>query len=492
MLNPSFLAHTMSAHSNTPFYPALQGLYNYISGPIRERLATFEYDWFYDRASSDAYYEHVGDLSFFSNFGALPRIDELNTASRMILLLALAPHLHPYFYDLAMLESFPEGDIPVEFGGLRNSGYHGLIPTIDTALLLLAGSNPKARRELLLTILNSKSRLLESGILTLGELPAGEPEGSRPLIIAPHALHYFLYDEYFEPVVSEPEPNPSQCVCQCSTPTPTTPTPDELPADFPAQEITPLYDWNKLVLAPNTRALVEDVRNWVKNRNALNNNWGMGGLFKPGYRVLFYGPSGTGKTMTALLLGGDANERVYRVDLSMVMSKYIGETEKNLGKLFDNLHGSNKVLFFDEADALFGKRTETRDAHDRFANQEVAYLLQRIEEYDGLVILASNLKGNLDTAFSRRFQAMIPFAMPTAIERRKLWKNIKDAYPTRFGELLTDPLANRYELSGASIVNVVQFAALRALAYRPVKEELQYDDLIEGIRSEYQKDGRLL
>lgn len=482
----------MSISTNTVFYPAVQGLYDYLSDSIGPQLANSNYEWFYSTNKADDFNEKVPDFSFVDNFDQLSGVSTLGKKERMVLLLALVPHLQPYFYELALLKSFPDGDIPVEFGGLRNNMHHGLIPTLDTALLLVAGSSPELRRKMLSNVFSEKSAFAEYGILTLGELPAGEPEGSRPLIIAPHALHYFLYEEYIEPVISEPEPNPGQCVCQCATPTPP-PTPtDELPADFPAQEITPLYNWDKLVLAPNTLALVEDVRNWVKNRSALNTSWGMGELFKPGYRVLFYGPSGTGKTMTALLLGGDTNERVYRVDLSMVMSKYIGETEKNLGKLFDKIQGTNKVLFFDEADALFGKRTETRDAHDRFANQEVAYLLQRIEEYDGLVILASNLKGNLDTAFSRRFQAMIPFPMPTAVERRKLWTNIKDAYPERFGELLTDPLANRYELSGASIVNVVQFAALRALAYTPVKEELQYDDLIEGIRTEYQKDGRLL
>ena len=126
---------------------------------------------------------------------------------------------------------------------------------------------------------------------------------------------------------------------------------------------------------------------------------------KPGYRALFHGPPGTGKTLTATLLGKHTGRPVFRIDLSRVVSKYIGETEKNLSRLFDKAEHKDWILFFDEADALFGKRTEIRDAHDKYANQEVAYLLQRIESYAGLVILATNQRGNIDEAFLRRFQA---------------------------------------------------------------------------------------
>ena len=155
---------------------------------------------------------------------------------------------------------------------------------------------------------------------------------------------------------------------------------------------------------------------------------------------------------------------MFRIDLSRVVSKYIGETEKNLARLFDRAEHKNWILFFDEADALFGKRTEIRDAHDKYANQEVAYLLQRIENYAGLVILASNQRGNLDEAFLRRFQAVIHFPVPMAEDRRDLWQR---AFPSQI-QVADDvdwrDIASRFELTGAGIVNVAHFCAIEALA----------------------------
>ena len=151
------------------------------------------------------------------------------------------------------------------------------------------------------------------------------------------------------------------------------------------------------------------------------NDWGLGRRLRHGHRSLFYGPPGTGRTMTTCLLGQRLGRDVFRIALSAVVSKYIGETEKNLEGLFGRAENMNCILFFDEADAPFGKRTNVSDAHDRYANQEVAYLLQRVEDYDGLVILASNYSSNIDEAFMRRFQAVVHFPMPTQTERKRLW-----------------------------------------------------------------------
>ena len=168
--------------------------------------------------------------------------------------------------------------------------------------------------------------------------------------------------------------------------------------------------WSDLVLADTTRAQLEELKGWLENRVKLERKWDSGIALKKGYHVLFHGPPGTGKTLTASLLGKLADKEVYKVDLALVISKYIGETEKNLSKVFDKAENKDWILFFDEADALFGKRTQVADAHDRYANQEVSYLLQRIEEYAGLVILASNLTDGIDQAFLRRFQRIIRFA----------------------------------------------------------------------------------
>ena len=182
---------------------------------------------------------------------------------------------------------------------------------------------------------------------------------------------------------------------------------------------------------------------------------------------------------------------VYRIDLSLVVSKFIGETEKNLSRLFVRAEHKNWILFFDEADALFGKRTNVRDAHDKYANQEISYLLQKIENYNGLLILASNFKANIDTAFSRRFQSIIHFAMPGPAERLKLWKGILTT------ELMEDEsqleaIATSYELSGASILNVAQACFLQNMNQDGTIDPISKSDLEVAIAREFTKEGKIL
>ncbi len=211
---------------------------------------------------------------------------------------------------------------------------------------------------------------------------------------------------------------------------------------------------------------------------------------KPGYRALFYGPPGTGKTLTATLLGKYTGKDVFRIDLSRVVSKYIGETEKNLSRLFDKAENKNWILFFDEADALFGKRTDIRDAHDKYANQEVAYLLQRIEAYNGLVILATNQRGNIDDAFIRRFQAIIHFPLPGARERQEIWQK---AFPVQIElEKAIDwqQIASRYELTGAGIINVAHYCAVAVLASKV--HRLSLKQLEAAVMREYIKEGKVV
>jgi len=173
-----------------------------------------------------------------------------------------------------------------------------------------------------------------------------------------------------------------------------------------------------------------------------------------------------------------------------VVSKYIGETEKNLSRLFDKAENKNWILFFDEADALFSKRTDVRDAHDKYANQEVAYLLQRIEGYNGLVILASNQRANIDDAFVRRLQAIIPFPIPQQEERYEIWRRI---FPTQIalaGDVDWRRIAARHELTGANILNVTHFCAIEALANQSMQVDLK--SLETAIKREYVKEGKVM
>jgi len=182
-----------------------------------------------------------------------------------------------------------------------------------------------------------------------------------------------------------------------------------LPNDFFAKPITTELTWDDLDLPRDTLSRIHEIEKWIKNSNSLLKKWDMTKRLKSGYRALFYGTSEKQKTLTASLLGRYTNKDVYRIDLSLVVSKYIGETEKNLSALFDRAKNKDWILFFDEADALFGKRTGVKDAHDKYANQEVSYLLQRMEEYAGLAILATNTKEDIDEAFLRRFNSIIRF-----------------------------------------------------------------------------------
>ena len=228
----------------------------------------------------------------------------------------------------------------------------------------------------------------------------------------------------------------------------------------------------------------------MKYGERIRKEWGLESRIKPGYRALFYGPSGSGKTFTATLLGKEVGKDVFCVDLSMVVSKFIGETEKNLSHVFEVAENKDWILFFDEADALFGKRTNVKDSHDRYANQEVAYLLQRVENYRGLVILSTNFKSNIDEAFARRFQVMVPFRMPEPEQRKRLWYDTFSSSVILEKDIDLNFISEEYELSGGSIVNVVQYCSLMAMSRGECI--IRKDDIIEGIRKEFAKVGKIL
>jgi SpoVK/Ycf46/Vps4 family AAA+-type ATPase len=249
-------------------------------------------------------------------------------------------------------------------------------------------------------------------------------------------------------------------------------------------------EWDDVALHPDTVREIREIEHWIRFNDTVLDDWGMRKRVKPGYRALFHGPPGTGKTLTATLLGKYTGRPVFRVDLSRVVSKYIGETEKNLSRLFDKAEHKDWILFFDEADALFGKRTEVRDAHDKYANQEVAYLLQRIESYAGLVILATNQRGNVDEAFLRRFQASVNFPMPRPAERLGIWSRSFPAQITVAEDVNWRDLAARFDLTGAGIVNVAHFCALEALANST--RRVDRTSLEVAILREMVKEGKIV
>ncbi len=257
-----------------------------------------------------------------------------------------------------------------------------------------------------------------------------------------------------------------------------------------AHRIEPHVGWEDLVLPGDILVQLREVAARARYRDRVLDEWSMGAKSSKGRGLtgLFAGDSGTGKTMSAEVMAGDLGLDLYVIDLSTVVDKYIGETEKNLDRIFGEADRVNAVLLFDEADALFGKRSEVSDARDRYANVEVAYLLQRMEQFDGVAILTTNLRANLDEAFTRRLDGIVDFPMPEEIDRRRLWeRHLRPTLPLAT-DIDVDFLARSFKLSGGNIRNICVAAAYFAAAD---DGEVTMGRLIRATEREYQKLGRL-
>lgn len=401
------------------------------------------------------------DLSGDDSFYAVAVRDlGLDAEERFVLILALIPHIRPQLLDTFFIrnKNFDRGF--TEFGGWKGKTHGGFLPTCETAAFILAGTD-LAKRVGLMRMFEDDHVFARKGVLKAVGGDDGEPFFSSVLSLSP---------DYRSRLVSGVQHRPNYTV------------------HFPARLITTRLTWDDLVLAPELIEEVENINTWLRHSRTIRDEWGLGRSIKPGYRSLFYGPPGTGKTLTATLIGAAVGADVYRIDLSMMVSKYIGETEKNLASVFDQAENKDWILFFDEADALFGKRTQTTNSHDRYANQEVSYLLQRIEDFPRLVILATNLKANIDEAFARRFQSVVYFPMPDAEQRLRLWRGILCGNVPLDPAVDLESLAEAHEISGGAITNVVGYAAIRAV--QKVVPLIAPDDLIAGIQRERLKEGK--
>lgn len=386
--------------------------------------------------------------------------NNLSVQETLLLLLALVPHVYPDAFDNAIQGQIEgAGDFP-KIGGVRGKNFRGFIPTGETALFLLAGDDLNQRLQVK-ELFNADHFFAKTRILWLEEVPAGEPVMSGKIILSQEYVELFTTGKATRPHFN---------------------------SSFPAKLIQTQLEWSDLVLGEEVMQQIKELEQWLQYNNTLMGDWGMGNRLKKGYRVLFHGPPGTGKTLTASLLGKYTGRDVYKIDLSMVVSKYIGETEKNLENLFAKAEAKNWVLFFDEADALFGKRTGVRDAHDKYANQEVSYLLQRIEDFDGLVMLASNMKNNIDDAFIRRFNSIIRFPLPSETDRAIIWKKSFPHHISFNNNIDVPEAVKKYELTGGNIINIVHYSCLKALEKQG--NEIFLDDVLNGIKRELHKEGK--
>lgn len=395
-----------------------------------------------------------------SPYAMLVKDAGLDFDERLLLILTLIPHVRPDMLDLLFTrnKNFDRGF--TQFGGWKGQSHGGFLPTCETAAFVIAGGD-LAKRFVLVRYLEGESELIKRRVLTLEHQSNGEPFMSAALRMNGEYLDRLTTGVYQKPDYS---------------------------MNFPAKLINTPLSWDDLVLPVEVMIEIETITTWIKNSHTIMEEWGLNKVIKPGYRSLFYGPPGTGKTLTASLIGRAVGADVYRIDLSMVVSKYIGETEKNLANVFDQAESKNWILFFDEADALFGKRTQASSSNDRYANQEISYLLQRVEDFPGVVILASNIKANIDEAFSRRFQSAVYFPMPDTEHRLMLWKRILGNTKNLDMDISLEKLAEDYELSGGAITNVVRFGAINTLQMN--RTQICQEDLIEGVTKELRKEGK--
>jgi hypothetical protein len=396
----------------------------------------------------------MDDPSNYANFIKTYCTDEVE---RIIIVMALANYFKPELFDRFLIKNKGLGKNFTEFGGKTSDKTENIfVPTLRTVAFILFGDQiPDYFRLQFYFEDNHFFRLQNAVLLNIQ---------NQSFLDATFSLGR----EFLQKVTNGNEYKPNYS------------------ADFPASRITTDLDWEDLVLENYIFDEIDIVDTWLKNKEQITEDKLLSKKINKGYKCLFYGPPGTGKTLSATLLGKKNNLDVFRVDLSQVVSKYIGETEKNLASIFDIAENKNWILFFDEAESLFSKRTAVNDAKDKFANQETSYLLQRVENYNGLIILATNLKPNIDLAFSRRLQSVINYAIPNPTQRKALWTNALNGIAD-LSEDEIDKIAKTYKISGGSIKNVIQFAWLKSKAN---KMAITLENLLIGIRRELTKDGK--
>jgi AAA+ superfamily predicted ATPase len=350
-------------------------------------------------------------------------------------------------------------DIYSETGLLSSKASNKYIPTLQTALFLLAGTNITKQAYFHSILLNHA--LFKDQVLHLRKPSAYNNFPNE------HILEFDL--AYYNYLLNGKKPR------------------YDASPDFPASLLETSKDFSDLVLKQHTKTQLDTIMNYAANRSSLFSREGVESKIKPGLIAMLYGPPGTGKTFTVSVISKELGIDAYRIDLSRIISKYIGETEKNLEKIFERLSDKNCILFFDEADALFGKRTEVGDAKDRYANQEVAYLLQRVENFPGLVILASNFKQNLDAAFKRRILVSIYLAPPDSDERLILWNNSLPKYFKYAPENLPDILAEKHPFTGSNIANIIKLSCIQAESEKT--DKITIEIMEPFIKQEYLKEG---
>lgn len=432
-----------------------------------------------------------------------------------VLLITLAPYLYPDLFDTAIgRELSTSAKDPIQIGGVRGQNCRFFLPTGETALCLIAYKN-RQHREKIKEIFGAESIFWTKKILWLEDMQRSEPPMHGRIIMSQDYVELLSSGTHQSPLFSISFPAKKIAGAEIKVNDDTEEEDGHEYYETGENEFeshcrqTKPDPWDQLVINDELNNQIKEIKAWLKFNDRFIKDFGKGKRFRQGFRALFFGPPGTGKTFTAQLLGKQFKKNVYKIDLSMVVSKYIGETEKNLELLFAKAEDKKWILFFDEADSLFGKRTSVRDAHDKYANQEVSYLLQRIEDYNGLIILATNMKNNIDDAFIRRFNSILKFPVPNSDERKIIWKKsfpdtiIFRRAPTDNSDMEIDipEEVKSYELTGGNINNIVHYACLKGYERKaanehrhchdkPEKLKVYLEDVLNGIKKEFTKEGK--
>jgi ATP-dependent 26S proteasome regulatory subunit len=361
----------------------------------------------------------------------------LGLAERLVLTLCIVSNIKPELLDQFLIVNPNTEKRYKEYGGIINRNSLRFQPTLRTAIFLLSGNDTEQFLNYQ-TILRSGNVLFREQIVNLHSTDDNQDYLPDCIIQLDSAYVDYLFSGE-------------------------TPRLDS-GNDFPAKLLETDKTFKDLVLKKGAFDQLKPAINYVKVQQELYSNSSIQSKIKKGFVLLLHGPPGTGKTLTASILGNELNTPAYQIDSSQVVSKYIGETEKNLERVFNRLEGKNCILFFDEADSLFGKRTEISDSKDRYANQGVSYLLQRIESFDGLVILATNYEKNFDDAFKRRILSKVHIGRPSAEERELLWERALPEGYKFSSENLLNALAKHFDFTGANISVVIKMSVERSFS----------------------------